>query len=71
MDHLTYFITQAAYFIILTQMFFVYLVAAIPLHALVDDSSWLYSINLSLLGMYLHIVFHLVQLETSLPVIAH
>ena len=49
---------------------FVCLIAAIPLFALACDPSWLYSIYLSLLGMYLRIVFHLVQLETSFPAIA-
>ena len=50
---------------------FVYLVATITLHVLAYDPSWIYSINLSLLGIYQHIVFHLVQLETIFPVIAH
>ena len=50
---------------------FVYLVAAIPLYILAYDPSWLCSTNISLLGMYLHIVLHLVQLKTSFSAIAH
>ena len=50
---------------------FVCLVAAIPLHVLAYDPSWLCSINLFLLGMYLRITFLLVRLETSVPAIAH
>ena len=50
---------------------YVCLVAAIPLHVLDYDPSWLCSTNLFLLGTYLHIAFNPVQLETSFPTIAH